>query len=196
MLFVPLLLLERAPEPTTSEAGGAIAPSVASAELDVVTDDRGPPPSAELVVEDDAQTADGLEATDAVARGGWAANETAVPPPAVVEATTTTTTIAEVTTTTTTTTLLSLAKVLPSVRTHRQSGQASWYHWADASCAHRTLPFGTVVTVIRVDTGAKTTCRVNDRGPVAPERVIDLSYDTFARLAHPDSGVIDVVLQW
>lgn len=195
MLFVPLLLLERAPEPVTPEAGTAIAPAVATAQLDVAVSERAPVPPAERVTEDDAETDDGLQATDAVAPGDPAAVEAAPRPAAVVESATTTTTVPEVTTSTTTP-LLPLAKVLPSVRINRQSGQASWYHWDDASCAHRTLPFGTVVTVIRVDTGASTKCRVNDRGPVPRERVIDLSYDTFARLGDPDAGLIDVRLQW
>ena len=195
VLFVPLLLLERAPEPATPGAGAAMAPAVAAAQADVVTDERASAPPAGRVTEEDAERGDGLQATDAVAPGDPAAVEAAPPPPPVVESTTTTTTVPEVTTTTTTA-LLPLAKVLPSVRTRHQSGQASWYHWTDASCAHRTLPFGTIVTVIRVDTGARTTCRVNDRGPVPPERVIDLSHDTFARLGDPDAGLIEVRLQW
>jgi rare lipoprotein A len=77
-----------------------------------------------------------------------------------------------------------------------QTGQASWYHFLDASCAHRTLPFGTIVTVTRLDTGATARCRVADRGPADTSRVIDPSYDTFILLARPGTGLIDVRLQW
>ena len=77
-----------------------------------------------------------------------------------------------------------------------EAGQASWYHFADTSCAHRTLPFGTIVTVTRMRTGAPTACRVADRGPADTTRLIHLSYDTFALLADPGTGLIDVRLQW
>lgn len=76
-----------------------------------------------------------------------------------------------------------------------EAGQASWYHFSDTSCAHRTLPFGTIVTVTRM-TGAQTACRVADRGPADTTRVVHLSYDTFALLADPGTGLIDVRLQW
>ena len=45
----------------------------------------------------------------------------------------------------------------------------------DFTCAHRTLPFGTKLKVVRVKTGASVIVRVNDRGPYAKKRVLDLS---------------------
>jgi rare lipoprotein A len=45
----------------------------------------------------------------------------------------------------------------------------------DYTAAHRTLPFGTLVRVIRQDTGQSVIVRINDRGPYGPGRVIDLS---------------------
>ena len=71
-----------------------------------------------------------------------------------------------------------------------QRGVASWYgpgfHGrATASgepfdtqaftAAHRNLAFGTLVEVANLDTGLSTTVRINDRGPFAKSRVIDLS---------------------
>jgi rare lipoprotein A (peptidoglycan hydrolase) len=53
-----------------------------------------------------------------------------------------------------------------------------------------------MVTVTRVDTDARVTCRVSDRGPADTSRVIDLSFDTFALLTEPGSGLIGVRLQW
>jgi rare lipoprotein A len=74
---------------------------------------------------------------------------------------------------------------------------ASWFDAPDGTCAHRDLPLGTIVTVTRTATGASTTCRVSDRGPsLATNRVIDLSLDTFAKLASPDAGVIEVRIEW
>ena len=43
------------------------------------------------------------------------------------------------------------------------------------TCAHRSLPFGTKLKVVRVKTGASVVVRVNDRGPYAKRRVLDLS---------------------
>ena len=45
----------------------------------------------------------------------------------------------------------------------------------DFTAAHKTLPFGTVVRVTRVDTRQSVVVRINDRGPYGPGRVIDLS---------------------
>ena len=71
-----------------------------------------------------------------------------------------------------------------------QTGEASWYGqdfhgkptasgepydmWAHTA-AHRELPFGTMVKVTHLDTGAATVVRINDRGPFARGRIIDLS---------------------
>jgi rare lipoprotein A len=43
------------------------------------------------------------------------------------------------------------------------------------TAAHRTLPFGTKVTVINNRNGSAVVVRINDRGPFVRGRVIDLS---------------------
>jgi rare lipoprotein A len=43
------------------------------------------------------------------------------------------------------------------------------------TAAHRTLPFGTEVTVINHDNGRSAVVRINDRSPFVQGRVIDLS---------------------
>jgi len=43
------------------------------------------------------------------------------------------------------------------------------------TAAHRTLPFGTSVTVVNRNTGRSIVVRINDRGPFVRGRVIDLS---------------------
>ena len=43
------------------------------------------------------------------------------------------------------------------------------------TAAHRTLPFGTSVTVVNNRTGRAVVVRINDRGPFVRGRVIDLS---------------------
>ena len=77
-----------------------------------------------------------------------------------------------------------------------ETGDATWYDAPAGTCAHRTLPFGTVVKVINQANGASTTCRVEDRGPYVDGVVIDLSQDTFAAIADPSQGRISVRIEW
>jgi rare lipoprotein A len=81
--------------------------------------------------------------------------------------------------------------------TRTDSGVASWFKAPTATCAHRTLPMGTVIKVTRMQNGASASCRVDDRGPtVATGRLIDLSLDTFEKLAASEAGLIDVRIEW
>ncbi len=74
--------------------------------------------------------------------------------------------------------------------TELQSGAASWYgpgfhgkrtasgetfNTNALTAAHKILPFGTEVRVINEPTGRSVVVRINDRGPYAHGRVIDLS---------------------
>jgi len=61
------------------------------------------------------------------------------------------------------------------------------------TCAHRTRPFGTVVTVRHE--GRSIQCRVNDRGPFVRGRVIDLSVSAARALGMIRSGVIRVSVE-
>src|SRR5215207_5020695 len=71
-----------------------------------------------------------------------------------------------------------------------QTGAASWYgpgfhgkktangerfNTNDLTAAHKTLPFGTQLRVTNERTGKSVVVRINDRGPYAHGRVIDLS---------------------
>jgi rare lipoprotein A len=71
-----------------------------------------------------------------------------------------------------------------------ETGVASWYGGKfhgrrtasgerfdthQLTAAHRTLPFGTVVEVHNLDNGRRVRVRINDRGPFAHRRIIDLS---------------------
>lgn len=72
-----------------------------------------------------------------------------------------------------------------------QEGIASWYgpgfhgkpttsgevyDQNDMTAAHPSLPLGTRVAVTNLDNGRSVEVRVNDRGPFAKSRVIDVSY--------------------
>lgn len=61
------------------------------------------------------------------------------------------------------------------------------------TAAHKKLPFGTVVRVVRMDTNAKTYVKINDRGPFGPsDRIIDLSKAAAKELNMLKAGVVKV----
>jgi rare lipoprotein A len=89
-----------------------------------------------------------------------------------------------------------------------QQGRASWYGIGDGfhgkktasgqkfntyamTAAHKTLPFGTVVTV-EANNGKKVDVTINDRGPFTRGRVIDLSYAAADALGIAKAGVAPV----
>lgn len=91
-----------------------------------------------------------------------------------------------------------------------QEGLASWYgepyhgriaasgetyNMEEMTAAHRTLPFGTTVRVNRLDNGASVVVRINDRGPIPEERIIDLSKAAARRLGMIQPGVVPVAVQ-
>jgi rare lipoprotein A len=57
--------------------------------------------------------------------------------------------------------------------THTASGEAM--SSGSMTAAHRSLPFGTHVTVVNHNNGQSVVVRINDRGPFVRGRVIDLS---------------------
>lgn len=61
-----------------------------------------------------------------------------------------------------------------------------------ATCAHRTLKFGTRVRVTNLRNGRSATCRVNDRGPFIRGRIIDVSRGVAVRLGMIKSGTARV----
>jgi rare lipoprotein A len=98
------------------------------------------------------------------------------------------------------------AKVLAT-----QLGEASYYSDALAgrstasgepydpkrfTAAHRKLPFGTVLRVVRVDDGRSVYVKVNDRGPFGKrDRIIDLSRSAAEALGMIRAGVTQIRLE-
>jgi rare lipoprotein A len=79
----------------------------------------------------------------------------------------------------------------------QQEGGASWYRYKPGTCAHRTLPKGTVVKVTNLDTGQSANCTVADRGPFIAGRIIDLDRSVFLAIAEsPGQGVLRVRIEW
>lgn len=98
--------------------------------------------------------------------------------------------------------------VRPGAYTPYQVGLASYYHDSlagnltangerydplAATAAHRTLPLGTVLDVVRRD-GRAVRVRVNDRGPYVDGRILDLSRGAATALDMLRAGVIEVAL--
>lgn len=63
----------------------------------------------------------------------------------------------------------------------------------ELTAASRTLPFDTKVRVVRRDTGASVTVRINDRGPFGRERrILDLSRAAAEELEMIEEGVVPI----
>jgi rare lipoprotein A len=93
---------------------------------------------------------------------------------------------------------------------YRQEGIASWYGDEFAgrptasgetfnpdqlTCAHPTLPFGTMLKVTNQSNNRQVTVRVNDRGPYVSARVIDLSRRAAELLDMIRSGTAPVMIE-
>ena len=64
----------------------------------------------------------------------------------------------------------------------------------DLTAAHRSLPFGTIVQVVRVDNGESVVVRINDRGPFVDGRIIDLSRAAATEIDMVRDGLAQVEL--
>ncbi|MBD0305099.1 MAG: septal ring lytic transglycosylase RlpA family protein [Nitrospiraceae bacterium] len=63
------------------------------------------------------------------------------------------------------------------------------------TAAHRTLPMGSVVRVRSLSNGREVTVRINDRGPFARHRIVDLSEAAARTLGMTGHGTDRVVLR-
>ncbi|TAK54746.1 MAG: septal ring lytic transglycosylase RlpA family protein [Bacteroidetes bacterium] len=57
----------------------------------------------------------------------------------------------------------------------RKTSNGETYDMYEMTAAHQTLPFNTKVKVTNLDNQKTTVVRINDRGPFAKDRIIDLS---------------------
>ena len=93
---------------------------------------------------------------------------------------------------------------------HVETGVASWYgpgfhgkstangetyDQTDHTAAHRTLQMPSVVRVTNLDNGRSTVVRVNDRGPYARGRIIDVSRAAAEELDMTHSGTAKVRIE-
>ena len=92
-----------------------------------------------------------------------------------------------------------------------RTGEASWYgpkfngkptatgekfNMNDLTAAHRTLPLNSMVFVTNKENGRTLMVRVNDRGPFAHGRIIDLSKASAEALGITTQGVAQVRVQY
>jgi rare lipoprotein A len=59
----------------------------------------------------------------------------------------------------------------------------------DLTAAHPSLPLGTWVRITNLRNGRTVTVRINDRGPIVPGRIIDVSYSAASALRFKEQGL-------
>lgn len=77
----------------------------------------------------------------------------------------------------------------------RTTASGDTFDPSEMTAAHPNLPFGTRVRVTRLNGGESVTVRINDRGPYADDRIIDLSEAAARKIGMIDEGVVDVRLE-
>ena len=106
---------------------------------------------------------------------------------------------------------VAIAATRPGARPY-QVGTASWYggdfegkptasgepyNMYDLTAAHPSLPLGTLVKVTNLRNRRVVVVRINDRGPIVPGRIIDVSYSAAKVLKFQAQGTqrvrLDVV---
>ena len=108
------------------------------------------------------------------------------------------------------TTAVDNGKTKTYAKSHTLVGQASWYgkqyHGKRTAsgerfdvkaytAAHKTLPFGTIVRVTNTANNKKVNVKINDRGPFARGRVIDLSQASFEQIGDIKKGLAPVKIE-
>jgi rare lipoprotein A len=101
-------------------------------------------------------------------------------------------------------------RVLEAAEGFTERGTASWYgedfhgratasgetyDMEELTAAHRVLPLGTRIRVRRLDIPREVTVRINDRGPFARDRIVDLSRAAARRLDMIECGTAPVELE-
>lgn len=96
---------------------------------------------------------------------------------------------------------------VPYATGYNEQGIASWYgpefhgkktsngeayNMYDMTAAHKILPFDTLVRVTNMSNREQIDVRINDRGPFAHERIIDLSYSAAKKLGIIGPGTAKV----
>ncbi len=101
-------------------------------------------------------------------------------------------------------------EVLGTSEGYRERGRASWYGMKfqgrptsngeiydvyGATAAHRSLPIPSYVRVKNLQNQRAVILRVNDRGPFAADRIIDVSYQAAVALGFSEEGTAEVEVE-
>jgi rare lipoprotein A len=74
----------------------------------------------------------------------------------------------------------------------RRTANGETYDMNAMTAAHPTLPMPTIVRVTNLDNGRSVIVRINDRGPFAEDRIIDMSRAGAQELAFENKGLARV----
>lgn len=77
----------------------------------------------------------------------------------------------------------------------RKMSNGERYNKNDFTCAHRTLPFGTMLRVTNMRNNKQVIVRVTDRGPFVRGRIVDLSYAAARAIGSISAGVATVKIE-
>lgn len=90
-------------------------------------------------------------------------------------------------------------------------GEASWYgekfdgkltangeiyDMNTLTAAHRTMPLPSIAEVTNLDNGKSIKVRINDRGPFANDRILDLSKRSAKMLGFQEKGIVTVRVKY
>ncbi|KQM67262.1 hypothetical protein ASE74_07300 [Pedobacter sp. Leaf216] len=78
----------------------------------------------------------------------------------------------------------------------RRTTSGAKYRSKKLTAAHRTLPFGTLITVTNPDNGKSVVVKVNDRGPFSKRLAIDLSERAAKQIGIYRKGIAKVSLSY
>jgi rare lipoprotein A len=78
---------------------------------------------------------------------------------------------------------------------HRAAADGSTFDQNELTAAHRTLPLGTTVRVTNIANGLQVLVRITDRGPFAPDRVLDLSKGAADAIGGVRAGIVKVKIE-
>ena len=77
----------------------------------------------------------------------------------------------------------------------KQTSSGEVYDMYQLTCAHQTLPLGTMVMVTNLENGKSVELKVNDRGPFVKGRIIDVSYAAARMLDMCEKGTAMVKVE-
>ncbi len=77
----------------------------------------------------------------------------------------------------------------------KKTASGEIYYASKMTCAHRTLPYGTMLKVTNRKNSKAVIVKVNDRGPFAKGRIVDLSFKAASKIDMIKDGLADVEIE-